>query len=270
MKLRSKAIILSGITTLIFAFLQFVDIRSILSFDKNITVAAFISIFFVVGLNWVLGFKVKGLRIITVSGYSAFLIFIFTLFIELIIFQNIERITAKTFSILILSLYSIVIYTITLTMNILNVSYISRIPLVQAAKASNFLYTLFGAYFAFLLISRSGINELLKVLFVVFVVFLLTINILWFKKESVKQLIGETMAVVLAFLTLNIVLIVWPLNVELYSMVSIIVFYILLNLGLEERETTSLWVKMEFLILGIVVLLLVLRFASWGINGSTL
>jgi hypothetical protein len=270
MTIRSKAIILSFIFVLVYGVLQFVDLTRIIDINQEIAKALIVGLLFAVGLYWVLGFRIKGLRFITILGYSSFLVFILALFLELVVFQHIGRISERTMSLFVLVAFGAIIYLLILTVNILNVSYISRIPLAQAAKASNFLYTLFGAYFSFLLLFRSGVEEIVRLFSFILVVSLLTLNIFWFKKESLKQLIGETSGVVVIMLTLYLVFMIWPLSVEVLTMFHIVVFYILLGLGLEERETTSFIMRVEYIGLLIIAVVLLLRLAVWGINGPIL
>jgi hypothetical protein len=270
MSLRTKAGVLTVLFVVVFMVLQFVDLVGLVGLNQEIFKAFGLAVLFCVGLYWVLGFNVKGLRFVTILGYSSFLVFIQSLFLELIVFQNIGRISEKTISLVILFLFGLVIYFLILTVNILNVSYISRIPLAQAAKAANFLYTLFGAYFSFLLLSKLGLVDILKLILFIMIVYLLTLNLFWFKKESFKQLVGETSAVVLCMFTLYLVFIMWPLAVEVASMFYTVIFYILLGLGLEERETTSVVMRVEYFVLLVIAILLLLKLAVWGINGPVI
>ena len=268
MRLKTKAGILT--TTIIFVFfiLQIIDFGEWFRFNEDITKSFIISALLYFGLYWVLGFKIRGIRFLTILGHSAYIIFIQSLFIELVIFQDVARISEKTFSFLILLIWGLSIYFLFLTANILNVSYISRIPLAQAAKASNFLYNLFSAYFSFLLILRLGIPEVYKLLLFLAVIFILTLNMFWFKKESRTQLFGETFAVVLFMMMLFVIMIMWPIPVELAALLYIVVFYILVSLGLEERETTSFIMRVEYILLLLVSIFLLLKLSVWGINGS--
>lgn len=270
MSLRSKALILTIAYTLAFGILQLVEIPITGIEDNSVLAALLLASFFLVGLYWVLDFRIKGIRYVTVLGYASFIVFVFSLFLELIVFQDTERISEKTLSVLILILFGTAIHFLILTMNILNVSYISKIPLAQAAKASNFLYTLFGSYFSFLLVLRSGAHEVIKISILTLTVLLLTLNIMWFKKESRRQLIGETSAVVLLMFTLSLLFSIWPLSAEVLAMFFTVIFYILLNLGLEERETTSLLMRIEYILLFLVAAILLLVYTSWGINGTFL
>lgn len=268
MTLRAKAVITSIMFSFSYLVLQIVDLGKVFSINQDVVKAVIVSLLFLLGLFWVLGFKIKGIRLITILAYSSYLVFIQSLFLELIIFQNVGRISEKTLSLLILVVFAFSVYFLILTMNILNKSYVSRIPLAQAAKAANFLYTLLGSYFSFLVILRSGIDFYFKILVYTLVIFLLTLNLFWFKKESRRQLFGETGAVVAIMLMLFLVLLMWPLSVELSTMFFTIVFYILLGLGLEERETTSPLMSFEYFVLLAIAIFLLLKLTIWGINGA--
>jgi len=268
MNLRTKAIITTVMFSFVYLILQIVDLGKVFSIDQDVLKAFIVSILFLFGLYWVLGFKIKGIRIITILAYSSYLVFIMSLFLELVIFKNVGRISEKTLSLIILIIYAFGVYFLILTMNILNKSYVSRIPLAQAAKAANFLYTLIASYFSFLIILRSGIDFYFKVIIFTLVIFLLTLNLFWFKKESRRQLFGETNAVVVIMVLLFLVLLMWPLSVELSTMFFTIVFYILLGLGLEERETTSPLMSFEYIVLLIIAVFLLLKLTTWGINSS--
>lgn len=270
MKIRTKAGILTISLIFLFFILQIVDLGSIVSFNEEITKALIISVYFFFGLFWVFGFNIKGIRFLTILGHSSYIVFIQSLFIELIVFQDVGRISEKTISLVILLLWGVSIYLLILTANILNVSYVSRIPLAQAAKASNFLFNLFAAYFSFLLVLRLGTIEIYKMFLFLGVVFILTLNMFWFKRESRRQLFGETIAVVIFMMMLFLMMMVWPIPVELAALFYIVVFYILVSLGLEERETTSVLMRVEYIILLIISVFLLLRMSIWGINGSIL
>ncbi|MDD3648213.1 MAG: hypothetical protein PHS44_07010 [Candidatus Dojkabacteria bacterium] len=268
MKLRTKAIVLSLTFVFVFFVIRFLDLERFLRINNEVLRAVLVSLVFFGGLAWVLNFRVKGVRVLTVLGHSAFTVFIQSLFLELIIFQDASRISEKTISLLILLVWGIVIYFLILTVNILNISFISQIPLGQAAKASSFVYYLFTAYFAFLLILKSGADLPVKLIFFIIVISINTITTFWFKKESSKQLLTESGAVIIFMLTVFVLLVIWPLPVELASMFLIIIYYILLGLGLEQRETTSLLMRIEyFIILGFAVVFL-LKLSIWGINGT--
>lgn len=268
MTLRTRAVITTFFLTLVFGILQFVDLSQVFGVNQILVKAVALGLLFFVGVYWVLGFDIKGMRFLSILGNSSTLIFIFALFIEIVIFQNTERISQKTFSLFVLGLFTVLIYFLILTANILNVSYISQIPLARAAKASNFIYTLLGAYFSFLLILKSGIEVYFRIPIYTVVVLFLTFNVFWFKRESFRQHLGETVAVVLCMVLLHLVILLWPLSVEVSSMLFTIVFYILLGLGIEETEMRTFLMRAEYIILLIIVVLVLLKLAVWGINGS--
>ncbi|MBU0975936.1 MAG: hypothetical protein ABIE03_03330 [Patescibacteria group bacterium] len=268
MKLRSKAISLSVAFVLVFFVTRFLDLEKFFGVNNEILRALIVSLVFFAGLSWVLNFKVKGIRVFTILGHSAFIVFIQTLFLELIVFQDASRISEKTISLLILFFWGVVIYFLVLTVNILNVSFISQIPLGQAAKASSFVYYLFTAYFAFLLVLRSGAPLHMKLLLFVVVIVINTVTTFWFKKESNKQLLTESGAVIFFMITVFVLMMIWPLPVELASMFLIIIYYILIGLGLEERETTSLLIRVEYFVILIFAVIFLLKLSIWGINGT--
>jgi hypothetical protein len=267
-KFRTKVIILTIVTVLIFLLLQVLDLSRVIATNTELFKALIVSAVFLIGLYWAIGFKVQGSRFVTILGYSTYLVFIQSLFLELIVFQNVGRISEKTASFAILVVFAFSIYFLTLTVNILNLSYLSNIPLAKAAKAANFVYTLFGAYFSFLLIFRAGLDTWVRLAVFLFVIILLTFSIFWFKQESKKQLLGETIVVVLTMFTFALIFMIWPFPVEVATMFYTIIFYILIGLGLEERDTTSKVMRAEYIVLIIIAVLLVLKLASWGINGT--
>ena len=266
--LRTKAVISAFMTAMLIGALQFLDVSFLPGINQNIIRSLIAALFFAFSLEWVLNYNIRGIRLITLLTYSSFLVFIYSLFLELIVLQDSARISERTFSIFVLLSFFISIYLLILTVNILNVSYISKIPLARAAKAANFLYTLLGAYLSFLLVARSGIFSPLKVIGMTLSVFLFSLNIMWFKKESRKQLWGESIALTLAMFTMFVVFLLWPVSAELYSMFFIIVFYILLNLSLEERTSTGFLLKLEYVVLFLLAFILLLKITVWGINGS--
>lgn len=270
MQLRTKAVLTTSIFLLVYGVLQFIELPEQIQINQLLVKAVVVALLFFFGLYWVLGFNVKGIRFLTILGNASVLVFIQALFLEVIVFQNVGRISQKTFSLGVLLLFGVALYFLILTVNILNVSFVSDIPLARAAKASNFIYTLLSAYFAFLLILKSGVVLPIQIAIFVFIIFFLTFNTFWFKRESRKQHFWETVAVVVCMIALYSILLLWPLSVEISAMIFTVVYYVLLGLGIEERATTSTLMRVEYLAVLILALFLLLKLANWGINGPIL
>lgn len=267
MKVRLKAVIAAITTVGSFLLLQVIDLSTLTNITPEVLNSIVVSVLFLIGLLWVLNFRLRGFRILSLLLYPSFLVFIISLFLGLAILQNNQRISQKTLSVLIILLFAVFVYFLILTINILNKSYISEIPLAKAAKAANFIFTLFGAYLSFMQIFRAEVHVFFKMFAFFLLTFLFAFNLFWFKGESKRQLIGETWAVTFTMLASFVLLLMWPISVELAALFHIIVYYILVGLGLEERESTSKLMRLEYYILLLVVVFFVFQLTQWGVNG---
>ena len=111
MSLRLKAIVLTTGFLLLYGALQFfVNVSDFLPLNPEIAKALIVSVVFFFGLYWVFNFNIRSERFITILGYSSLIVFIQSLFIELIVFQNIGRISQKTLSLLVLGIFGLSIY----------------------------------------------------------------------------------------------------------------------------------------------------------------
>jgi hypothetical protein len=64
------------------------------------------------------------------------------------------------------------------------------------------------------------------------------------------------------------VLSVWPLDSFYLALFMVLVYYMSLGVALEVREIIGRWIWYEYTAIFIVILLLMLTTASWGVNGT--
>jgi hypothetical protein len=69
---------------------------------------------------------------------------------------------------------------------------------------------------------------------------------------------------VFIFLILNL----WPIDVFNFALFLVLVYYMCLGVALEIREIISRWIWYEYFAIFLVILILLLSTASWGINGT--
>lgn len=165
-------------------------------------------------------------------------------------------------------IFALLSYFVLLTVNILNNSIHRDLPLAQAARASQFIFSLVSAYLTLILFFSSNFDFPIKLLMIgVFVYFLTYLTILLLPTENKKTALFKTLSITTVVLFATFVFGIWPID-YVYAILGIaIVYYILLSVSLEIRGHVNkyIWSEYGFLI-GLISLLLLLN-SFWGING---
>jgi hypothetical protein len=162
-------------------------------------------------------------------------------------------------------------YLLILTANILNTARFANIPLEQAGKASQFIFSLIAVYLMLIFVFGTNYNLLERlVLLVPLIIYFSYSAISLLKVLSKFQILVRTLCIGLIMLLALLALSIWPLD-SVYSMLAgAIFFYILLSIALEVKSNLTKYVWMEFLVLSSLISILLLTNAFWGINGSLL
>ena len=265
---RNRAIITSLLLTLVFFLFHQIAVINFLSsipfgiFVFPITLALMMALAFL----WVLNFSIKGERLITIVGFASFNVFILAIFFESIIFSQsiLGQITTMVVSLVFVFILS---YLIILTMNILNVSYHSDIPLGQAGRAASYLFSLLVLYVAFFVLFSNSILIFVRFLLVFTTILYFSYSLLWTLKIDFEIRFLSAFAIALAVTGFALVVNIWPVSSALLSFILAVILYVCLGVALEMKEKVSRYVWIEYGTLFIIIVFLLLLSTSWGING---
>lgn len=266
---RTRATILTGVITVLFFVLQSIDFLDLLKIDFVFdfikpTILAIVTYF---GVAWVLSFRVGKERFLTVLLFPALSIFILTLYVELIlgsIFQDVDRIAVQLFASFVVAFIA---YILILTTNILNVSYLDKIPLGQAGRAAHYVLTLVSSYLFFSLIFSNSIFIPIKLTSIFLLSWLYSFMALWTIDLRANLRLVASFAIGLSMFIFAGVLMMWPVPSEYLALILSLIFYMSLGIALEIREVLSkkIWIEYAFIYFVIVTILFLM--SVWGING---
>jgi len=220
---------------------------------------------------YIYGFIVDNFKSLVLSLYPAVICFPLLLF--MISFLNTEEteVSRLFLSGLFSFVYYIISYFVLLTANILNTSVKVKIPLEQAAKASQFIFSLISTYLVLILFFGSNYNFIEKNLLILpFVAYLTFSSVLMVNEEknNFNKSISKTASITLTIFFAIFVFSIWPIS-YIYAILAIAVcFYILLSISLEVRNKLNKYVWIEYTTLICLITLLLLVNSFWGINGT--
>ncbi len=269
---RARAIILTIFITLLFAVSAEINFLEILKIELPFDFIRLLVLSFVyyLGLFWVLNFRVKGERFITILLFPSLSLFIITLYVELIINSVLDSVDRLFIRFLASVVITVVVYILTLTVNILNVGFIEKIPLSQAGRASHYVLTLIINYLFLSLLFSNSLYIYIKFFLLFVFVYLFTSISLWTIDLRFKHRVLSSLAISISMLIFSLVLSIWPISSEYMSLILSLIYYMTLGLALEVREVLNVkvWFEYTFLYAGIIVILFLI--AEWGINGQLL
>jgi hypothetical protein len=218
---------------------------------------------------WVLFFKLKGQALLSIAAFPSAIIFPYLLLVCSFIISINQPSNKFIFSVSAAVGAMVLTYLLTLTSNILNGSIKSQIPLEQAAKATQFIFSLISAYLVFIYVFGLNTGITLRLLFILPFIFYYTYSGVWMLKNlRIKEVITKSILVTLTMALSIIIISIWPVNTIYAILTCAIVYYILLNIGLENRVRLSFNYWVEYLILIGLVFILLTTTAVWGINGT--
>ncbi|MEP7103489.1 MAG: fibronectin type III domain-containing protein [Candidatus Dojkabacteria bacterium] len=227
-----------------------------------------ISILFVLNL-WVLFFNVKKTAVITIGLYPSIAILPY-LILTLSILLTINSVFNKIIFAAGLSFgYGILIYLLILTANILNGSLQITLPLEQAAKATQFIFSLISTYLMMVFILGANLQIALRLLFIIPFIMYFSYSGIWFLKGlSTSQIFLKAIGVTLVMALAIVVLSIWPIQSAYSILAAAVIYYILLNIALENRPKLGKNIWFEYIFLAALIVILLFTNSVWGINGT--
>ena len=220
-----------------------------------------------IGLAWAFRFDLNRDGWLKVLPQPAIFVFGTMLFQEIFFFQQFERVYEAVIFGILLVIYGGVLTAVFLTANVLNVSTVKKIPLLQAAQTSSYLISLFSVYVVSFSIITSGL-ELYFVAPILFATYVLVI----FMHLSHFDLGEKTVrmyALGIAWCALGVVLglLLWPLEALFVSLIPTVLVYIGIGVVMHKaRKTLTSRVYVEYVFVALFILLIVLTRAKWGIG----
>jgi hypothetical protein len=162
-------------------------------------------------------------------------------------------------------------YFLLLTVNILNTSIRIIIPLAQAARASQFIFSLISSYVILILFFGANYSFFEKTILILPNIFFVTFStILMLEHITYRQAIIRSGSITITILYAIFVLSIWPTS-YVYAILAIAVcYYILLSIALEFRQKLNRYIWIEYSTLVFLITFLLIINSSWGINGTLL
>lgn len=234
----------------------------------NLLAATAISITLFVGCLWVLFFKRRGGSYLTNGLYPSVTIFPYALLTISYLnptFTGLELISAGLAS---GAVFAVVCYLLLLTANVLNGAVLYNIPLGQAGKAAQFIFSLISSYLLLVFVFGSPFSIVYRLLAIGIFSFFFSFSALWALQVGQKQLWLSSFAITILMSLVVTLLSIWPLSAVLATVVAVIFLYICLNMALEIREKVSYMIWVEYFLLVVLALLILITYSPWGINGT--
>lgn len=269
---RTRILIATSILTIAYVVLSLVDLRRFVDFSLGFDPLkpVILGILAYMLCAWVVHFKVRGERLLTILFFPALAVFSLTLFSELLIGLILGSYGQIGLLVITAVVFWLLVYVTFSTINILNVSYIKEIPLGQAARAAHFVLTLLVAYISFFLIFSNDLFLVLKEGLIFGLVFVLVYMSLWSTNPSKRQRILSAFNIASMMTMLSFILSLWPINSTYLALVLILVFYVFLGIALEIREIINRWIWIEYISVFVLIFVILFLLAEWGINGHLL
>jgi len=218
---------------------------------------------------WILFFKVKGMRIVTVVLFPSVAIvpFLFLGFATLFLINT--DVYKIIFSGVISVISMILVYLMILTSNILNAAVQSQLPLEQAGKAAQFIFSLISTYLLLIVVYGTNFNILVRLLLVVPFVFYFSYSCIWMLRGVGKQqVLLRALSITMVIILTVVVLSVWPIS-SIYAMLSgAVIYYVILSIALELRSNLSRRIWIEYIVLFGLIFFLLTTNSNWGLNGT--
>lgn len=218
---------------------------------------------------WVLFFKVKRTAIFTIAAFPSLAVIPY-LIVSLSILISINSNFNKTiFAGAVAIGFSIIVYLLVLTANILNGSLYMQLPLEQAGKAAQFIFSLISSYLILIYVFASNQSILLRIILSSMFILYFSYSSIWMNKNvSLKQVTIRSFSIFLVMILTIVLLSIWPIESAYAILAASVVYYILLNIALEIRSKLGRAVWIEYGVLLSLVLILLLTNGDWGINGT--
>lgn len=233
-----------------------------------LTAIGFAFVLFLLNL-WVLFFKVNKSTAFTIAAFPSFCMIPFLIF-SLTLIASVNNFANKLIlSIVLVVGISIANYLLLLTSNILNGSVYSEIPLLQAGKASQFIFSLVSSYLILIYAFGSYQDFFIRILISLPFIYYFSYSSIWMNKNIAPgQVVTRAVAITLIMALSLFIFSIWPIEAVYAILAASVIFYILLNVALEIRKTLNRTVWIEYGVLTLLILILLFANSAWGINGS--
>jgi hypothetical protein len=219
--------------------------------------------------SWVLFFN-HNKKSFTVTGiYPSVTLFPFFI-LGFTLYDSISNNVAKLLLVLVMSAaFAVLSYIVLLTNNILHGSIKMQLPLEQAAKAVQFIFSLISTYLIMIFVLGADIDIVRRIAFILPFIFYFTYSSVWFLRHLRKKDVVNKSILITLLVGLSIVVVaVWPIDSVYSILFSAVVYYILLNVALENRKKIPYGYWVEYLVLISLAIFILFTTAFWGINGS--
>ncbi len=226
------------------------------------------SMFLLLGTLWTLFFKLKKITFFTIGVFpSVAAMPLLSLTLSLLLSVNTTA-NKFIFSMGVALAYGVGVYLILLTVNILNTSVYVKIPLEQAAKASQFIFSLITTYLTLIFVYGSELDFLVRLIFISGIIFYLSYSCIWFLKEiSLQQVLTRSLNIYFLMGLAVVIFSVWPVNYVYAILSTAVIYYVLLSMSLEMRTNLTKYVWLEYSLLILLISILLVSNSVWGING---
>ncbi len=279
MTTRLRALIVTSITSvLVFVSLAGIDVFSYKELLAAIgiqdvvaiefTMAALIMAMLAIGVLWVLFFKRKGASFFAIGMFPSIALFPYVLLADSIIksiFTGLGQISVAAIAAII---YWLACYLLVLTANVLNGGVQYNIPLGQAGKASQFIFSLISSYFLMAFLYGAAFPLTLRVALIAGFIFYFAYSTIWALQVPAKQVLISALAIMSVMVLLTLLLSIWPISSVYATLTGVVVLYVLLNVALEVREHVGNMVWLEYGLLILLVVIILFANGNWGVNGS--
>lgn len=275
MTTRTRAITSSTIFTLLY-FLSILGIlqtgvRGLVAPDSEfvveILVGVILSLVMLVLTAWTLFFKTRRGTLLNIVMFPAITIFSYTVFSDTVVSTFLGFAQVPATIVLVVGAW-LVSYLLLLTANVLNGAVLYKIPLGQAGKAAQFVFSLVGSYLLTAFVLGSNLGLAWKLLTIFLFVFYWSFSSVWQLRQSNRNSFLSALAIATTIALTALILSVWPLATIFTTLVIVLFFYILLNVALENRHRIGEAFWIEYGILLLAVILILTAFAEWGIKGT--
>lgn len=261
MNKRSKAILLSIILGI--AFLPSWRLK----IENPSLAAIFVASIIYFGLYWVLEFNIIGLRL--------FFIFLLPVMFNFMFVQSALNLGGRFLlkiegiEILIAIIFGVLNYIVILTANILNVSSVRKIPLLQVAQTSLYFFSVFLSFMVFDSIQRIGFSPVIGLLIVFAISFLILYQLFWFIIEDRKLLFFVVLSTNFVLILVYLVLLFWPIHPILFNILMTAIVYVLSGLVMHSvKKSLTRSMELEYAIIIFALLIAVIFTSNWNSFGA--
>lgn len=258
----------SGNGSQISEFLNPFDAQAV-SLRDNVIYSLVLSVIILMINSWVLFFNHSSKSLSVTGVYPSIALFPFFI-LGFTLFDSINNQVARLVLVLAMSaVFAVLGYITLLTNNILHGSIKMQLPLEQAAKAVQFIFSLLSTYLIMIFVLGADIDIFRRLVFILPFIFYYSYSSIWFLRHLRKKDVFNKSILLTLLVGLSIVVVaVWPIDSVYSILFSAVVYYILLNVALENRKKIPYGYWVEYLVLISLAIFILFTTAFWGINGS--